>query len=182
MLKTPDAAHAHPPDALENHHTPPCAELASQHSVKVMDNIRHDGGAARSQWPPDNGERQFTDIALWLHVTLDCIHLDDRPQTVTFIHPDGTPGSYTFDFVAHLRDGRRLAIAVEEEALGSSDDRAMYFQSIKPLIPQSFADGTALFTERPIPFALLASARDEARCGQPFSAAPVTTFDGRVGA
>ena len=182
MLKTPDVAHAHPPDALESHHTPPCAKLASQHSVQGMDDIRLDGGAARSQCLPDNGERQFTDIALWLHVTLDCIHLDDHPQTVTFIHPDGTPGSYTFDFVAHLRDGRRLAIAVEEEALGSSDNREMYFKSIEPLIPQSFADGTALFTERPIPFTLLASARDEARCGQPLSAAPVTTFDGRVGA
>ena len=182
MLKTPNTDQAHRPDALEGHHTVPYAILASPHIVQGRDDIGRDGGAARSQWLPDNGERQFTDVALWLHITLDCIHLDDRPQTVTFIYPDGTPGSYTFDFVAHLRDGRRLTIAVEEEALGSSDDRAMYFQSIKPLIPQSFADGTALFTERPIPFALLASARDEARCGQPLSAAPVTTFDGRVGA
>ena len=167
MLTSGNADQANTSYTLTDHHTQPAGLLVSHDIVQRMDRTRCGGFSTKPQWVPIDDQKRYTDIALLLSIELDLIRLDDHPQTVVFTNPDGTPGSYTFAFVAHLSDGRRLAIAVEEEPRGSSDARVAYFQSIKSLIPKSFADGIALFTERRTPSARHVSihTRNGDRCG-----------------
>ncbi|MEA1653026.1 TnsA endonuclease N-terminal domain-containing protein [Nitrospirillum sp. BR 11164] len=43
-------------------------------------------------------------------------HVQDQPPSVTYVRPDGTHHRHTFDFLATLTDGQRVAIAVKPAA------------------------------------------------------------------
>jgi hypothetical protein len=93
-------------------------------------------------------DKPLGQIFLWLFTALNPFWLDESSRTVAFLLDDGTTGFCTFDFTAHLSDGRRLAIAVVDEGFAAPEDLEAYFRKIRPLIPLWFADGIAFFTQR----------------------------------
>lgn len=118
------------------------------HSLVGTDICRCDTNLATLDCQTYGSHRPDDDLPLWMMVELNPDALDRRPQTVAYRLADGTQETYTFAFLAHLDDGRRLAIAVEDEAFATLNNREAFFQAIAPFIPKDFADGIALFTQR----------------------------------
>lgn len=88
----------------------------------------------------------------------DVVRLDDQPPAVAIVLPNGAPSHHTFDFRAHLVDGRRIAIAVKDEARAAKHDLEGFLRHIAPQIPRDFADGLALMTERRMSPIIIANA------------------------
>lgn len=99
------------------------------------------------------------DIALVSLARYDLVRLDDQPKAVSIVHPDGRPGQHTFDFLAHFDDGRRVLIAVKDEAHAIKHDVAGFLRHIAPQIPTHIADGVVLYTERTFSPAMKSNAR-----------------------
>lgn len=96
---------------------------------------------------------------LFIGTLPDVVRLDDQPPSVRYVDCDGEPKRHTFDFLAHFADGRRIFIAVKDEAHAAKHDIAGFLAHIAPQIPQSRADGVMLYTERSISPAMQSNAR-----------------------
>lgn len=87
-------------------------------------------------------------LELYLHVELDIVRLDDGPFDFVFVRDDGSIGRYTFPFRAHMPCGKRLAIAVDDEAYAHAHDLNAYLQDLRQRMPPAVADEIYLLTER----------------------------------
>lgn len=130
--------------------TPPRSTNASR---KIT--LRSKGSLRGSMVTANGTPRQLTyesaierNTAQVLLARPDVIRLEDQPPAVAIVHPDGRLGHHTFDFLVHLKDGRRLAVAVKDEARASKHDLDGFLRHIAPQIPKDFADGVVLVTEQ----------------------------------
>jgi hypothetical protein len=87
-------------------------------------------------------------LILYLYIQLELIRLEDGPFLTIHLRDDRTVGCYAFAFRGHTSDGRRLAIAVDDEAYASEHDLPSYLQELQRRLPAEVADEIVLLTER----------------------------------
>lgn len=143
-----DTAQTKTPEVLQRHHAQAGDQSILQRGVPRKGGRQGESASATSKCSSFDEDDLLGEVFLWIYLHLSPKWLDNSPRTVRFIDHNGVPGFYTFALTAHLRDGRRLAIAVEDERFASPESREAYFQSIRHLIPKWFADGIAVFTQR----------------------------------
>lgn len=91
------------------------------------------------------GERECCLLALAMP---ELWNLFDQPKPVSFIDVDGTQRTHRFDYLAELRHGTRVAMAVKpEENVVRLNFRAT-LAAIERDLPIGFADRVVLVTER----------------------------------
>lgn len=86
-------------------------------------------------------------VALMLIARRDVVDIHDQPPAVLYVDVEGKPRQHTFDFLAVLADGRKIAIAVKpaEKVEHSRFDEKLAL--IAAQTPKSFADAAALWTD-----------------------------------
>lgn len=99
------------------------------------------------------------DVALVLNARSDVLRVDEQPAAVAFLDPEGRPGQITFDFRVTLTDGRRVLVAVKDEAHAVKHDVAGFLRHVAPQISPEIADGVMLITERSLSPAMKSNAR-----------------------
>jgi hypothetical protein len=85
--------------------------------------------------------------------------LVDQPLAVTYADEDGKIRRHTFDYLAHLKDGRRIAIAVKPRQLAEQRNLKDELRRIASQTPRSFADAVVLVSENKVPRDLVHNAR-----------------------
>jgi hypothetical protein len=91
------------------------------------------------------------DAALIMASDPDVIDLREQPPAVTWFDAEGTPRRHTFDFLATLRSGKKIAIAVKPMAVVK---RTRFLETLAVIArhtPRSFADGVKLVTDENLP-------------------------------
>lgn len=147
MTQITDTAQTGTPKVLQRHHAQASVRSIAQSAVPKWTGIQCENISVESKCSTRNELEPLNDLLLCIYTELNPRWIDTRPRTVRFLHPDGTPEFCAFALTAHLRDHRRLAIAVEHDGFTEIEDRISYYKSIKALIPRWFADGIALFTQ-----------------------------------
>ncbi|WP_289014303.1 hypothetical protein [uncultured Methylobacterium sp.] len=72
--------------------------------------------------------------------------LIDQPPAITYTR-NGRQHRHTFDFLAVLRSGERVAVACKASMRAELKDLAGFYRSIAHQIPRSFATRIVIFTE-----------------------------------
>lgn len=91
------------------------------------------------------------DAALIMAADRDVIDLREQPPAVTWFDEEGTPRRHTFDFLATLRSGKKIAIAVKPMAVVKRTRFLQTLGLIARQVPRSFADGVKLVTDENLP-------------------------------
>lgn len=91
------------------------------------------------------------DAALSMAANRDVVDLREQPPAVTWFDADGTPRRHTFDFLATLRSGKKIAIAVKPMAVVKRTRFLETLGLIARHVPRSFADGVKLVTDENLP-------------------------------
>lgn len=91
------------------------------------------------------------DAALSMAADRDVIDLREQPPAVTWFDAEGTPRRHTFDFLATLRSGKKIAIAVKPIAVVKRTRFLETLGLIARHVPRSFADGVKLVTDENLP-------------------------------
>jgi len=81
----------------------------------------------------------------------DVIDLREQPPAVTWLDAKGTPHLHTFDYLATLRSGKKIAIAVKPMAVVKRTRFLETLGLIARQVPRSFADGVKLVTDENLP-------------------------------
>ncbi|GAU84694.1 hypothetical protein BIWAKO_04631 [Bosea sp. BIWAKO-01] len=81
----------------------------------------------------------------------EVIDLREQPPAVTWLDAEGTPRRHTFDFLATLRSGKKIAIAVKPMAVVKRTRFLETLGLIARHVPRSFADGVKLVTDENLP-------------------------------
>ncbi|WP_091860891.1 TnsA endonuclease N-terminal domain-containing protein [Bosea robiniae] len=97
----------------------------------------------------ESGEER--DTALIIASDPDVIDLREQPPAVTWLDAEGTPRRHTFDFLATLRCGKKIAIAVKPMAVVKRTRFRETLRLIARQVPKSFADGVKLVTDENLP-------------------------------
>lgn len=84
--------------------------------------------------------------ALSLLANNQVARLIDQPPAITYVR-QGRTHRHTFDFLALLQDGSRVAVACKASIRAELKDLAGFYRSIAHQIPRSFADRIVIFTE-----------------------------------
>jgi hypothetical protein len=79
------------------------------------------------------------------------VDLREQPPAVTWFDAEGTPRRHTFDFLATLRSGKKIAIAVKPMAVVKRTRFLETLALIARHVPRSFADGVKLVTDENLP-------------------------------
>jgi hypothetical protein len=109
---------------------------------------------------PDNREIRCESllekkVALRLLTDQQVEHVIEQPDPVAYYDTEGKRCLHFFDFLATMKDGRKIAFAVRPEK------RAAKVRAFLPLIARDapkFADGIVLLTEKHVPHAAVANA------------------------
>lgn len=91
------------------------------------------------------------DVALSMAANRDVVDLREQPPAVTWFDAEGTPRRHTFDFLATLRSGKKIAIAVKPMGVVK---RTRFLETLRLIarhVPRSFADGVKLVTDENLP-------------------------------
>jgi hypothetical protein len=91
------------------------------------------------------------DAAVIMAADPDVIDLREQPPAVTWLDAKGTPHLHTFDFLATLRCGKKIAIAVKPMAVVKRTRFRETLNLIARHVPKSFADGVKLVTDENLP-------------------------------
>ncbi|WP_176733375.1 TnsA endonuclease N-terminal domain-containing protein [Bosea sp. BIWAKO-01] len=91
------------------------------------------------------------DAALIMASDREVIDLREQPPAVTWLDAEGTPRRHTFDFLATLRSGKKIAIAVKPMAVVKRTRFLETLGLIARHVPRSFADGVKLVTDENLP-------------------------------
>ena len=94
------------------------------------------------------GPARRSDFEIYLDLLHDIVGLEDGPFDVVFTRDDGSVGLYSFAFRGRTRCGKRLAIAVDDEAYARKHDLEAYLLNVQKRLPPDFADEIRLLTER----------------------------------
>ncbi|MGF7054752.1 hypothetical protein GGC47_003956 [Bosea sp. OAE752] len=84
--------------------------------------------------------------------------LREQPPPVEWLDMAGVRHRHTFDFLADLKDGRRLAVAVKPQAIAERNRFSEQLSMIAAQVPVTFADGILLLTDADLPRDLVADA------------------------
>ncbi|MDP3256714.1 hypothetical protein [Bosea sp. (in: a-proteobacteria)] len=97
-------------------------------------------------------------VATVLATDPDVLDLQEQPPAVTWFDAEGNAHRHTFDFLATLRSGVRIAIPVKL----LSEVKRLNFQAtidlMAPQLPRSFADAIKLITEEFLPLDIVHNA------------------------
>lgn len=77
--------------------------------------------------------------------------LREQPPAAAWIDAAGNQHHHTFDFLATLKDGRKLAVAVKPKDRAERHRLAEVLAMIAQQLPQGFADGVLLVTDADLP-------------------------------
>ena len=88
-----------------------------------------------------------SDIAHALLARPDVVDLFDQPPAVAYVGQDGKRHSHTFDFLAAMADGRRIAIAVKPKHRAEAVRLRALLKVIARQMPREFATHVVLLTE-----------------------------------
>jgi len=91
------------------------------------------------------GERECCLLALAMR---ELWNLFDQPKPVSFVDVDGKQRTHRFDYLAELKDGSRVAMAVKPEANVVRLNFRATLTAIERDLPAGFADRVYLVTER----------------------------------
>jgi len=108
--------------------------------------------------------------------------LIDQPPAITYTR-GGRQHLHTFDFLAVLRSGQRVAVACKASIRAELKDLAGFYRSIAHQIPRSFADRIVIFTELSFPQADIYNVgllHDCRRDGPGSSDAAIAQYVGRL--
>lgn len=94
---------------------------------------------------------QERDAALIIGSDPDVVDLREQPPAVTWVDAEGTPRRHTFDFLATLRSGKKIAIAVKPMEVAKRTRFLETLSLIARQLPCSFADGVKLVTDEDLP-------------------------------
>ncbi len=86
-----------------------------------------------------------------LHLLLarpDIWDLWEQPERIRYVDADGNAKSTVFDFLATLRCGRKVAVAVKPAAIVEETGFRQELELIRAATPLSFADDVVLVTDR----------------------------------
>ncbi len=89
-----------------------------------------------------------SDIELYIYSELDIVKLEYGSFDVIFSRYDGSVGRYSFAFRAHTTCGKRLVIAVDDEAYAKKHNLGEYLKILQRLMSPAVADEIYLLTER----------------------------------
>ena len=91
------------------------------------------------------GERE---TCLLLLAMPDLWNIFDQPKTVSFVDVDGKQRTHRFDYLAHFKDGSRVACAVKPYEKVERLNFRSTLAAIKRDLPVGFVDKVMLVTER----------------------------------
>lgn len=91
------------------------------------------------------------DAAVIIASNPDVVDLREQPPAVTWTDAEGTPRRHTFDFLATLRSGKKIAIAVKPMEVVKRTRFLETLGLIARHVPRSFADGVKLVTDEDLP-------------------------------
>ena len=88
------------------------------------------------------------------HVLLTHPQVDDlreQPPSVAWVDAAGNRHSHTFDFLATVKDVRKLAVAVKPKKIADRKRLGEQLVMIAAQLPRGFADGVLLVTDADLP-------------------------------
>lgn len=88
----------------------------------------------------------------------DILDLREQPPAVTWVDAAGNEHRYTFDFLATMRSGVKIAIAVKTLEEAERLNAQAFLDYIAPQLPRSFADAVKLVTEEFLPLDIVHNA------------------------
>lgn len=83
----------------------------------------------------------------------------DQPDAVDYVDDEGKPRKHTFDFLATLHCGRRIAYPVKPDALVEKSGIQRVLELIREQVGSKFADAYVLRTDEHITKARVANAK-----------------------
>lgn len=104
------------------------------------------GGAIPREIRCESGLERNVGLALLAHPQV--VDLQEQPPAVTWRDAAGHSRLHTFDFLATLDNGRKLAIPVKPAAIAARKRFADQLALIAAQLPRGFADGVLLVTDR----------------------------------
>ncbi len=93
----------------------------------------------------ESGLEKSAAVCLLTHPSVR--NLIEQPTAVEWLDASGKKRRYTFDFIARLKDGRRLAVAVKPRYHAKRQRLDQQLELIASQLPRSFADGVLLITD-----------------------------------
>ena len=100
-----------------------------------------------------------SDAAYVLLARADVTDLQEQPPAVWYRDAAGRQRSHTFDFLATMSDGRRIAIAIRPQEKAQRKQLEALLRVIAPQLPRTFATDLAIITERHLPRDLVRDTR-----------------------
>jgi hypothetical protein len=91
------------------------------------------------------------DAALIIAADPDVVELREQPPAVAWVDAEGTLTRHTFDLLATLRSGKKIAIAVKPMEVAKRTRFLQTLSLIAQQLPRSFADGVKLVTDYDLP-------------------------------
>lgn len=107
------------------------------------------GGAIPREIMCESGLEKKVAHALLTHSQV--ADLQEQPPAVAWIDAAGNRHRHTFDFLATLKDGRKLAVAVKPRDPAERHRLADVLALIAKQLPRGFADGVLLVTDADLP-------------------------------
>lgn len=107
------------------------------------------GGAIPREIRCESGLERKAALSLLTHPQV--VDLREQPRAVAWRDAAGHSRLHTFDFVATLDDGCKLAIPVKPAAIADRKRFADQLGLIAAQLPRGFADGVLLVTDRDLP-------------------------------
>jgi hypothetical protein len=114
------------------------------------------GGAIPREIMCESGLEKKVAHVLLTH--LQVVDLREQPPSVAWIDAAGNQHRHTFDFIATLKDGRKLAVAVKPKDRAERLRLADVLSMIARQLPRGFADGVLLITDADLPRDLIHNA------------------------
>lgn len=91
------------------------------------------------------------DAASIMAIDPDLVELREQPPAVTWVDAEGTLIRHTFDYLATLRSGQKIAVAVKPMEVAKRTRFRETLDLIARQVPRSFADGVRLVTDEDLP-------------------------------
>ncbi|MDX7952926.1 TnsA endonuclease N-terminal domain-containing protein [Lichenihabitans sp. Uapishka_5] len=90
-------------------------------------------------------------VALCLLAHSSVVDLVEQPAPVAYTDHDGRTRTHTFDFIATLRDGNRLAVVVKPSTKVATQGTHRLLESLAKQVPASVATRFQVMTEKHVP-------------------------------